>query len=107
MLALWPTPTVTTSDKVKLGLRLRNEANLTGRCACGAIREMFEVLRDGTLVPVEQIDLPAPGRVFYRRMCHEDDCPAVSPELDRAFERGEIHDPVGDILQGLRRRRSA
>ncbi len=101
--ALWltPTPTETASDKVELGLRLRNEATVTGRCACGAVRETFEVLDDGTLEPVADIPPDAAGRAFYFRMQHEDDCPAISPELGRALEHGEINDPAGDLLLAL------
>ena len=35
--------TPTASAQVHLGLRLRTEATLTGRCACGAQLERFEV----------------------------------------------------------------
>jgi hypothetical protein len=100
-LFLLPQPTASASPAVRLGLQLRNEANLTGRCACGATRQNFEVLDDGTLVPVAAIE-PGPGRAFYSRFEHEDDCPAIAPDLDRALARGEILDPAGDLLSGLR-----
>jgi hypothetical protein len=85
---------------VKLGLRLRNEANMTGRCACGAVAEAFEVLDDGTLRPVAKVGAGA-GRAYYVKLEHENDCPAISPELERAAVRGEINDPGGDLLRGI------
>jgi hypothetical protein len=97
-LALIPQANARASEKVQLGLRLRNEANLTGRCACGATRETFRVEDDGTIKPVSAIE---PGRAYYSRFRHEDDCPAISPELQRAHTRGEINDPGGDFLKGL------
>ena len=102
-LGLLPTAKGAASEKVQLALRLRNEASLTGRCACGAVREDFEVLQGGAVRPVARIE-PAPGRVFYSRFRHEDDCPAISAELDRALERGEISDPAGDLFHSLGRR---
>src|SRR5207244_2281030 len=91
-LGLLPTPKAGASAKVQLGLRLRNEATLSGRCACGAARADFQVLGDGTLRPVSRVT-PGPGKMFYSRLEHERDCPAASPELDRALARGEISDP--------------
>lgn len=84
-LAFLPSPTADAAPNVRLGLRLRNEASLTGRCACGAAGEMVVL---------------APG-LYSIRFEHEDDCPAISPALQRALERGEIHDPGGDLLRSL------
>lgn len=100
-LALLPTPRPSAGGAVRLGLHLRNEANLTSRCACGAQREVFEILPDGTLVPAATIE---PGHGYYARFDHESDCPAVSPALERAFERGEISDPAGELFDRFRRR---
>jgi hypothetical protein len=93
-----PTASAGASARVQLGLRLRNEANLTGRCACGAVREMFELDQDGTMRPVLGHE---PGRLYYTRFRHEDDCPAIDPELERAVERGEVSDPAGDLFTRL------
>lgn len=105
-LALVPSARRSASAKVELGLRLRSEATLTGRCACGAKREAFEVLSNGSLVPTAEPNL-APGTVTFIRFEHEHDCPAASPELERAYERGEISDPGGDLLRGLQESGSA
>ena len=75
ILALLPTSTADASDAVKLGLRLRNEASVTGRCECGAIA--------GDVVELE------PG-VFNISFEHTPTCPAASPELERAIRNGEI-----------------
>lgn len=105
MLALVPAATSATGADVQLALRLRNEATLTGRCACGAVGETFEVLDDGSLVPAAEI---APGGLYYTRFEHEHDCPAGDgPYLDAALDRGEIDDPAGDLLRSLLERRSA
>lgn len=103
-LNLLPLPRAGAGEQIRLGLRLRNEANLTGRCACGAERELFVVQEDGSFVPVNSIE---PGTVVYGRFQHEDDCPAISPELARAYERGEIADPGGDLLRGIMRKEAA
>lgn len=99
-LVLVPTPKSGASEAVKLGLRLRNEASLSGRCACGATAEAFEVGDDGSLIPVER-PTSEPGRAFYVRFEHEVDCPATSPALARGLDRGEISDPAGDLLRGF------
>lgn len=100
MLALVPTPKEGASAKVRLGLRLRNEATVSGRCACGARQETYEILNDGSLRQVAAV-VPASARIYYTRFLHEHDCPAASPELERAVGRGEIRDPAGDLLGGL------
>lgn len=74
-LAALPSVGADASDAVKLGLRLRNEASLTGRCSCGG----------AVGAPVEI----APG-IFKATIHHEADCPAISPELERAARRGEL-----------------
>lgn len=101
MLAMLPQPTGSASAKVQLGLRLRQDASLTGCCACGATAETFEIAGDGTLSPVSEPTAER-GRAYYVRLLHEHDCPAASPELERALQRGEISDPAGDLLRGLR-----
>jgi hypothetical protein len=50
------------TDAERLGLRVRNDASITGQCACGAIMTL-----DG--------------------MEHEHDCPAVSPLIERLARR--------------------
>lgn len=87
-LALIPSAIGDASARIELGLRLRTEANLTGRCACGATMQVAEI-EEG---------------ILYAQMAHEDDCPAIDPELERAAERGEVADPGGDLLKSLRGR---
>jgi hypothetical protein len=53
----------------RLALTVRNAANLTGRCACGATPEDVQELAPGIY------------RAVFR---HEDDCPAISPAARRA-----------------------
>lgn len=53
------------SDAADLGIRVRNEATLTGRCVCGGVA--------GELVEIE------PG-VCRVAIAHEPGCPAVAPE---------------------------
>jgi hypothetical protein len=85
-LALLPAPAANATPAVRLGLRLRREASLTGACACGAVATDFEITTDG-MKPAATI---RPGGVYVRAVAHEPDCPAVSPELERAAQRGEI-----------------
>jgi hypothetical protein len=99
-LLLTPTANANASAKVQLALRVRQDANLAGRCVCGAVGEAFTLDADGTVVRVTDWPPSAPMAVYVRYE-HEADCPAVSPELDRALERGEITDPGGDLLRGL------
>jgi hypothetical protein len=99
--ALLPTPTAAASAKVQLALRLRNEANLTGRCPCGARGRLVEILENGTLRPAGLVE---PGRLYRIEFAHENDCPAISPEIERALARGEIDDPAGDLLAALLQR---
>jgi len=99
-LAIVPTPSASASPKVRLALAMRNEANLTGPCACGAVRKSYEVLGNGRMVPVDE-PTSEPGHVYYARFEHEHDCPAVSPDLERAFAAGELRDPAGDLLKSL------
>jgi len=49
MLYLGPQPTESASENVRLALEMRERANLTGRCVCGAVRELFEVIDGGEL----------------------------------------------------------
>lgn len=97
-LALIPTPADGASAKVQLALRLRNEATLTGRCACGAVQELFEVEADGSLRPASAVTA---GHAYYAQFQHADDCPAISPEVERAVARGEVSDPGGDLVRAL------
>jgi hypothetical protein len=104
VLGILPHAAAGAGDAVRLALRVREAATLTGRCACGAVGEAWELDRD--LKPLRRVPFdpsPLPGTVLYRRFEHEDDCPAISPVLDRAYERGEFHDPAGDLLKALRR----
>jgi len=97
MLYLGPQPTESASENVRLALEMRERANLTGRCVCGAVRELFEVIDGGELRDTPEF-VPEPGRVFVARFDHAHDCPAVSPDMDGAFARGEIHDPTNGLL---------
>jgi hypothetical protein len=85
-LALLPAPAANATPAVRLGLRLRREASLTGRCACGAVAADFEITTDG----MKPAATTRPGGAYIRSMAHEHDCPAVAPELERAAHRGEI-----------------
>lgn len=58
------------SDAAELGIRVRNEATLTGRCVCGAVAD--------DPVKIE------PG-VYRVAIAHEPGCPAVNPETLRAI----------------------
>ena len=89
-LALLPQPAAGAGADVQLALRLRNEANLTGRCPCGATVEVVTI-RDGVHVGT-----------FH----HEHDCPASTPVLQQALARGEIGDPAGDPLRAFRDERA-
>ena len=66
------------SGPLWLRSRLRDEASVTGHCACGAVAQDFEIMGDGSLRSTSSF---VAGHVYLRKIEHEEDCPAISEAL--------------------------
>ena len=75
------------SPAAHLGLAVRNRAEATLCCLCGGKPFWFKVVKwDPEHPKVERIEGPQDALHSYAVITHRADCPAVSPEVERALK---------------------
>jgi hypothetical protein len=75
------------TPQAHLGLEVRNAAERALCCLCGRRPYWFKVVRwDSEHPKVERIDGPEDAPFPHAVIVHKADCPAASPEVDRALK---------------------
>jgi hypothetical protein len=87
---LAPSLPPTASPQARLGLQIRNAAEVNFCCACGREVIWFRVLRRGPNPRVERIGGPEDDRYPHGVIVHEPSCPAASPEIERALKAAHL-----------------